>query len=50
VALDVSVAFESIATVLAVGTLGDAVHPPELLLCDDNAPVGGYLADCSVIR
>jgi hypothetical protein len=50
VALDASVAFGSIATVLGVGTLGDAVHPPELLLCDDNAPVGGYLADCSMIR
>jgi hypothetical protein len=50
VALDASLAFGSIATVFAIGTLGDEVHPPQLLLCDDNAPVGGYLADCSVIR
>jgi hypothetical protein len=50
VALDASVGFGSIATVFAIGTLGDATHPPQLLLCDDNAPVGGYLADCSVIR
>jgi hypothetical protein len=50
VALDASVAFGSIATIFGIGTVGDVTFPPRLLLCDDNAPVGGYLADCSVIR
>jgi hypothetical protein len=34
--------------VIAVGgKTGDAIHPPALLLCIDNQPPGGLLADCS---
>jgi hypothetical protein len=45
---DVTVPVGSIATVIAVGgKTGDAIHPPALLLCIDNQPPGGLLADCS---
>jgi hypothetical protein len=48
-ALDIEVG--AIATVLAVGgKTGDSAHPPALLVCIDNEPVGGLLSDCSVAQ
>jgi hypothetical protein len=46
----VTIPLGSIATVIAIGgKTGDAAHPPGLLLCTDNAPSGGILADCSIV-
>jgi hypothetical protein len=43
-------AFGSVATNLAIGgKTGDPAQAPALLLCIDNAPSGGALADCSVL-
>jgi hypothetical protein len=40
----------AIATVFAVGgETGDTAHPAALLLCVDNQPSGGLLADCSLV-
>jgi len=50
-ASSVTVPLGSIATVIAIGgKTGDATHPPALLLCTDNQPSGGTLADCSVAQ
>jgi hypothetical protein len=39
-----------VATILAVGgKTGDPAHPPELLLCTDNAPTGDWLGVCGVL-
>jgi hypothetical protein len=49
VAADVAIPAGSIATAIAVGgKTGDALHPPVLLICMDNQPSGGLLADCSI--
>ena len=49
VAGDVDIPLGSIATVIAVGgKTGDALQPPALLICVDNQPSGGLLADCSI--
>jgi hypothetical protein len=49
VAGDVAVPVGSIATVIAVGgKTSDSLHPPAILLCIDNQPSGGLLADCSI--
>jgi hypothetical protein len=40
----------SVATLVAIGgTTGDRSHAPALLLCIDDSPSGGALADCSVL-
>jgi hypothetical protein len=40
----------SVATLVAIGgKTGDRSHAPALLLCIDNSPSGGALADCSVL-
>jgi hypothetical protein len=51
IANSVDVALGSIATLIAIGgASGDAAHPAALLLCIDNQPSGGLLADCSVAQ
>jgi hypothetical protein len=51
VATSVTLSLGSIATVVAIGgKAGDTVHPPSLLLCTDNQPSGGLLADCSIAQ
>jgi hypothetical protein len=45
----ITIPLGSIATVLAIGgKTGDPAHPPALLVCTDNQPSGGLLADCSI--
>ncbi|HEY1694423.1 MAG TPA: DUF4397 domain-containing protein [Polyangiaceae bacterium] len=44
----VAIDLGAIATLVAIGRAGDAAHPPALLVCIDDAPAGGLLADCSV--
>ena len=47
--MSIEIDLGAIATVLAVGgKTGDGANPPRLLLCIDNQPAGGLLADCSV--
>ncbi len=50
-ASSVPIALGSMATVIAIGGMaGDPTHPPALLLCTDNQPSGGLLADCSIAQ
>ena len=50
-ASSVTIPLGSIATVIAIGGMaGDPTHPPALLLCIDNQPSGGLLADCSIAQ
>jgi hypothetical protein len=50
-AKSVTIVLGSIATVVAIGgKTGDSSHPPALLLCTDNQPSGGTLADCSIAQ
>jgi hypothetical protein len=50
-ASSVTIPLGSIATVIAIGgKTGDSTHPPALLLCTDNQPSGGTLADCSIAQ
>jgi hypothetical protein len=50
-ASSVTVPLGSIVTTIAIGgKTGDSAHPPALLLCTDNQPSGGILADCSIAQ
>jgi hypothetical protein len=51
IANSVDVELGSIATLIAIGgASGDTAHPAALLVCIDNQPSGGLLADCSVAQ
>jgi hypothetical protein len=39
----------AIATAFAIGQLGSGAEPLRVLLCDDNAPATGGLAQCSLV-
>jgi hypothetical protein len=50
-ASSVAIPLGAIATLIAIGGVaGDPTHPPALLLCTDNQPSGGLLADCSIAQ